>query len=341
MLKNKRNLNKLIRLLCRLGIVFQIIFVVLSSAAAQETNKQSTITKKVPLAKTSNVEKKTGDDAALKPKVATRIEIKTGEGVTPPLITTAVGQVTTITLPEAPLQIRCDKLGLNINESNENSKNHYVYIIPIKSGIRRNIVIEMESGKIEFELQSIAAESGKTAVFTREVLVKSIVEERAQKNLEAENNSLKQRLEQKVQELSGIGDRLDRAAQNAQLSEMKIQGEILLAFAKLKKGRTSSSPNKDWLVTELLSSRTGDGSREISIVEIEYKGKNPGRFVEVKSENGARLFWAAEKTATSKTVDGYEMKRGEKLRLFVIEFTGAAKSAGIIFATDKDIVKLN
>lgn len=272
-----------------------------------------------------------------KTAIASRIEVKTGD--TPPLITLVVGQVTTIKLPEPPLQIAGDKVGLNINESNENSVNKNVYIIPTKAGIRRNLIIELASGKVEFEIQSIAVENGKTAIFTREVDVKTVVEEKQQRTLEGEVKNLKEALAQKEREMAATSDRIAQAEKTAQLPELRLQTEMLLAMAKTKKGRGAASSNKEWEVTELYSTKSTDGTRTMSVFEITYRGKENGKFLEVKSDSGARVFWQPETRAAGSQSDGIQLKRGDRIKIAVIEFAGQPASRGLVFVAEGDVVK--
>lgn len=279
----------------------------------------------------------TAVDATAKSPIASRIEVKTGD--TPPLLTLVVGQVTTIKLPESPLQIAGDKVGLNINESNENSVNKNVYIIPTKAGIRRNLIIELASGKVEFEIQSITVENGKTAVFTREVDVKTVVEEKQKRNLEDEVKNLKDAVALKERELAATSDRIAQAEKNAQNSELKLQTEMLMAMAKFKKGRAVVNSNKEWEVTEQFTTKSADGARTMSVFEIAYRGKENGKFLEVKSDSGSRLFWQQEIKFAGNQKDGILLKRGDRMKIAVIEFAGQSVSRGLVFVLDGDVVK--
>src|SRR5687767_13456192 len=98
-----------------------MILVIVCGGSFQTAFGQKTADKSKKTAVASNkakTEKKTEPvvETPAKPAIAQRIEVKTGDN--PPLLTLVVGQVTTIKLPESPLQIAGDKVGLNINESN-------------------------------------------------------------------------------------------------------------------------------------------------------------------------------------------------------------------------------
>lgn len=320
---------------------FAVIMLV-SGAAVQNAFGQKTIEKsKKPViaANKAKTDKKTDTivETPAKPSIAARIEVKTGD--TPPLLTLVVGQVTTIKLPEPPLQIAGDKVGLNINESNENSVNKNVYIIPTKAGIRRNLIIELASGKVEFEIQSIAVENGKTAVFTREVDVKTVALEKQQRNLENEVRNLKDTLAQKERELAATSDRIAQAEKAAQIPELRLQTEMLLGMVKYKKGREAASANKEWKVVEQFTTKSADGSRTMSVFEITYRGKEGSKFLEVKSDSGARIFWQLESRAAGNQSDGIQLKRGDRIKVAVIEFAGQAASRGLVFVAEGDVVK--
>lgn len=274
--------------------------------------------------------------ANVKPVIGSRIEVKTGDN--PPLLTLVVGQVTTIKLPESPLQIEGDRLGLSISESNENSINKNVYLIPTKIGIRRNLVIELASGKVEFELQSIAVESGKPATFTREVDVRSVIEEKKQRTAEDDLQKTRETLSQKERELQAVPDRIAQSVQTAQNAELKMQTELLFAAAKTKKGRIATSSNKEWEVAEVYTLKSNDGTRVSYIFEVTYRGKDSGRFLEVKSDSGSRIFWQSEKPLNAG--EGTILKKGEKIRVAVVEFSGANQGRSMIFAAEGEIIKL-
>lgn len=329
-----KNLKNLISAVC---LMFLVIF---CGGNAQNAFGQKTTEKpKKTIIATNKVktDKKSAIVETSTKPVASRIEVKTGD--IPPLLTLVVGQVTTIKLPESPLQIAGDKVGLNINESNENSVNKNVYIIPTKAGIRRNLIIELASGKVEFEIQSIAVENGKTAVFTREVNVKTVVEEKQQRNLEDEVKNLKDALAQKEREIAATSDRIAQAEKAAQMPELKLQTEMLLTMAKYKKGRAAASANKNWEVVEQYSTKSADGTRTMSIFEVAYRGKENGKFLEVKADSGARLFWLPETRAAGNQNDGIQLKRGDRIKIAVIEFSGRSASNGLVFVSEGDVVK--
>lgn len=308
------------------------------SGAVKDTFGQKTQTKtKSQTASINKLKTEKQDDvtAAAKPVVGARIEVKTGDN--PPLLTLVVGQVTTIKLPESPLQIEGDRLGLSISESNENSINKNVYLIPTKIGIRRNLVIELASGKVEFELQSIAVESGKPATFTREVDVKSVVEEKKLRTAEDDLLKTKELLSGKERELQAVPDRISQSVQTAQNAELKIQTELLFAAAKTKKGRVVISSNKEWEVAELYALKSNDGSRAHYIFEITFRGKISGKFLEVKSDSGSKIFWQSEKPLSAG--EGAMLKKGEKLKVAVIEFIGANQGRAMVFAAEGEIIK--
>lgn len=275
------------------------------------------------------------EDAERQPKQPpARVEVRAGDN--PKLLTLVVGQVTTIKLNEPSLQIEGDRIGLVISESNENSVNHNVYLIPTQAGIRRNLVIETASGKIEFELQSIAVENGKTAVFTREVTVKTAVEEKRQASLAGEIAELRENLAARELEAAAAADRISAAVRTAQNAELKIQTEMMFAMAKAKKGKTQTDGTKEWQVSEIYAARTSDANRSMNLFEIEYRGKIPGKFLEVKADGGSQIYWQTENRMTE---GGVLLRRGDKIRIAVIDFAGQGTSRSLMFVTETGVVK--
>jgi hypothetical protein len=306
----------------------------LTSATAQTTKPKPKIAKTIDK-KSSTVDENV-DKTQKTPAVQSRIEVVPG-GV-PPLLTLVVGQVTTIKLTEPPLQIEGDRLGLSISESNENSVNKNVYIIPTKAGIRRNLIIETASGKVEFELQSIGIEDGKSALFTREVEVKKPSENKKLESLELSVNALKEQIAAKDLEIAASTDRIAQAVQTAQKSEYKIQTETLFALARTKKGKTQTSSNKEWTVTEVFAGKTVEGNRSMFIFEIEYRGKTVSKFLDVKSDDGSQIYWQTEKGEKG---EGVLLNRGDRVRVAVLNIAPKTSEKSLVFVVENDIVKFN
>lgn len=304
-----------------------------STGFAQKTVAKNNVT--APDKKKGTLKEANKTETETKTKILSRIEVKTGDA--PPLLTMVVGQVTTIRLYEPSLDIFGDRKDLVINESNEKATSQNVYFIPTKAGIRRNLVIEMASGKVEFEIQSIAVESGKTVAYTREVEVKKPGEGNRRQTLEAELENLQETLKIRDQEALSFNDRLLQAKLAAQKIELKIQVEMMFNLVKTKKGRSATNSTKEWSVTEVYSQKNIDGNRTMSLFEIEYRGKTPGKFMEVKADGGSQIYWQMENGARSR--ENALLKKGEKIVVGVIDFAAPGTSRSLAFVTESDVVK--
>ena len=261
----------------------------------------------------------------------------------PPLLTMVVGQVTTIKGYEPALQYKTDNAGLNISESNELSDNYYLYIIPLEPGIRRNLVIEFKSGKVEFEIESIEVPKGSTAKFTREVEIRASRKTEDQNQLNDTVKNLQTELDQKNERIKSFPDLLAAAADEAQQRELSAQAEILLKWTDKDKGNLVTGKNDLWKITELFSrSQTiksedqsdidNDGEinkpakniyirRRIRVFGVKYKGTAPvGNILEIKSGNGRSTFYMTEKQFPGNLMQkGFTVVRDKELKIVVIE----------------------
>ena len=136
--------------------------------------------------------------------------------------------------------------------------------------------------------------------------------------------------------ISMMQDRISAAVRTAQNAELKIQTEMMFAMAKAKKGKTQTDGTKEWQVSEIYAARTSDANRSMNLFEIEYRGKIPGKFLEVKAGGGSQIYWQTENRMTE---GGVLLRRGDKIRIAVIDFAGQGTSRSLMFVTETGVVK--
>ena len=254
----------------------------------------------------------------------------------PPLVTTAVGQVTRVELPEPVLQYKTYSDGLHIGESVAGQKFNYIYIVPTAAGIRRNFVIEIASGSVELDLQSIAWDEKRATPFTREVAVVKAQETDKFADLQIENNNLKKELTAKATEIAGFDDQFAAAAQVARGAELKAASKLLFVGGKTRRLRTVTSESKVFQITLTFEERDGNG-RLWRVFEIENRGKQKINLLEIKGDARTLGGWFVE---TSENINqSGVLAPKQKLKVAILEPDSESAKKTLLFVTAQEVVK--